>query len=149
MATVFQELNPNSVAMKRYPAHFDEQHGDVRPYRPMLGPRQAQQRADYVAAGVGGPVSKICPSLRHTGCCRVGRALVGRVVNSSIAALLALADRILEPLRHADEDLVACLAARDAGLDLGIALGAEHRGLSALTGGPATTFTALLSTGNG
>lgn len=58
--------------------------------------------------------------------------------------LLAFADRILQPRRHTDEDLVASLAARNAAPNLGVALGTEARGLRALAGGPATAFSALL-----
>jgi hypothetical protein len=68
---------------------------------------------------------------------------------SETLRLLALADRIRQPLRHTDEDLVAALAAIDAGLDLGITLGGEHSGLRALAGGPAATFAALLGAGYG
>ena len=81
--------------------------------------------------------------------CGVDRLQHAALIRIRQSALLTLADRIRQPLRNADKDLVAALAAINAGLDLGIALGGEHRGLDALTGGPATTFAALLGAGYG
>jgi len=63
--------------------------------------------------------------------------------------LLAIRDRVVQPLRHADEDLVAALAARDAARDFGVALGDIGCRLPTLVACPGTALAALLRAGDG